>query len=97
MATMSERVVRAIAGPDAHIEPGDATGEWVVASTACWSPGDVLRAIGHRGDTALEELRQAAGEAGDREQVELCNAALAGDREALDECARVIVEGAAQR
>ena len=38
----------------------------------------------------LEALRREAGEHGDPEQVDLCDRALDGDRDALLECARVI-------
>lgn len=38
----------------------------------------------------IEALRDEAGAAGDREQVELCDRALAGDSGAWSECAQVI-------
>ena len=41
-------------------------------------------------DSDIEALRQEAGQAGDAEQVTLCDMALAGDDEARAECARVI-------
>lgn len=41
-------------------------------------------------------LRRGAAEAGDQTQVEICDAALAGDEEARAECARVIAAAAAQ-
>lgn len=43
------------------------------------------------------ELRQGAGEASDMEQVEVCDAALAGDREAIQECVRVMNDAIATR
>ena len=43
-------------------------------------------------DTQIEQLRTEAGQAGDNEQVEICNRALVGDTEARAECARVIAE-----
>lgn len=41
-------------------------------------------------DSDIEALRQEAGQAGDAEQVTLCDMALAGDDEARAECERVI-------
>lgn len=41
---------------------------------------------------AIKSLRDAAGVAGDSEQVEICDRALNGNREAKHECARVTVE-----
>lgn len=38
----------------------------------------------------IRQLRTEAGQAGDLDQVALCDKALAGDREAREECARVI-------
>lgn len=90
MATMSETMVRRLAG-QTHIERGNATGEWVVGGTACWSAGEVLMAAD--GEARIERLRQEAGEAGDTAQVTLCDLALAGDREAIEECAQVIGGG----
>lgn len=44
----------------------------------------------------IEELRQEAGQAGDREMVIICDRALAGDDAAREECADVIAEAQAQ-
>lgn len=41
-------------------------------------------------DRQIEELRDEAGRAGDLAQVEICDRALGGDDDAIDECARVI-------
>lgn len=38
----------------------------------------------------IESLRTSAGEAGDSEQVAICDLALEGDEDAIAECARVI-------
>jgi hypothetical protein len=40
--------------------------------------------------TQIQALRTEAGEAGDFDQVRICDAALAGDPEAIAECERVI-------
>ena len=45
----------------------------------------------------IEALRSEAGAAGDREQVQVCDRALAGDEVAIAECARVIRAAQAQR
>ena len=45
--------------------------------------------------TTIEALRTEAGEAGDLEQVAICDAALRGDAEALAEVERVLTEAAA--
>jgi len=47
-------------------------------------------------DEQLQALRSEAAAHGDEEQVAVCARAMAGDVEALDECARVIAEAAAQ-
>jgi hypothetical protein len=47
-------------------------------------------------DAQIKALRTAAAEAGDLEQVELCDRALARDPEARLECERVILDGLAQ-
>ena len=44
----------------------------------------------------IEQLRAEAMQAGDREQVALCDRALAGDVEARAECVRVMAETATQ-
>ena len=44
----------------------------------------------------VEALRTEAGEAGDREQVALCDRALQGDAEALARCLEVIADTQAQ-
>lgn len=46
-------------------------------------------------DTQIRQLRNEAGEAGDIEQVEICDRALAGDEDACEECARGIADAAA--
>jgi hypothetical protein len=43
----------------------------------------------------IEALRQESGEAGDSEQVAICDRALAGNQDALRECFRVINEARA--
>lgn len=45
---------------------------------------------------AVSALRREAAEAGDMEQVAICDAAIEGDAEAAIDCARVIAEAAAQ-
>lgn len=45
---------------------------------------------------AIRLLRDEAGSAGDLAQVEICDRALAGDEQAIEECARVITHAAAQ-
>lgn len=47
-------------------------------------------------DETIEALRAEAAEAGDMEQVALCDAALDGDEAALDACRRVIADAHAQ-
>lgn len=42
----------------------------------------------------IEKLSDEAGEAGDLEQVAICNKALEGDAAAIAECARVITDAA---
>lgn len=42
---------------------------------------------------AIRTLRSEAAEAGDLEQIAVCDRALAGDETALAECERVILEG----
>lgn len=44
----------------------------------------------------IQELRTEAAQAGDTEQVALCDRALDGDDEAYDECVRVLEDAAAQ-
>jgi hypothetical protein len=44
----------------------------------------------------IQALRTDAGQAGDLEQVRICDAALAGDPEAIAECERVINDAQAQ-
>jgi len=44
----------------------------------------------------ITALLYEAGEAGDAEQVAICNRALGGDTDAITECARVIDDAAAQ-
>jgi hypothetical protein len=46
-------------------------------------------------DEHIEQLRTEAGAAGDLAQVAICDRALAGDAEAIDECQRVIDEARA--
>lgn len=46
---------------------------------------------------ALPALRREAAEAGDLEQVAICDAAIEGDAEAAIDCARVIAEAKAVR
>jgi len=41
------------------------------------------------------EMREGAMQAGDMEQVAVCDAALAGDREAIEECVRVLNDAVA--
>ena len=48
-------------------------------------------------DDQIERLRTEAGEHGDREQVRICDRALAGSYAARRECARVIAAAEAQR
>lgn len=43
---LTERVIRDILGPHCHIERGNADGEWVVNSVACWTVADVRRIKG---------------------------------------------------
>ncbi len=43
---------------------------------------------------AIRQLRDEAGSAGDLAQVEICDRALAGDEQAIEECARVIAHAA---
>lgn len=43
----------------------------------------------------IQALRTEAGQAGDLEQVRICDAALAGDPEAIEECKRVLDEAQA--
>ena len=45
----------------------------------------------------IEALRAEAAQAGDFAMVDICNAALDGDSDAMAECARVIVDAAAQQ
>lgn len=45
----------------------------------------------------IQELRTEAAQAGDTEQVTLCDRALDGDDEAYDECVRVLADADAQR
>jgi hypothetical protein len=47
-------------------------------------------------DAQLEALKTEAGEAGDLEQVAICDRALDGDADALAECGRVIAHASAQ-
>lgn len=47
-------------------------------------------------DAQIAALRIEAGQAGDREMVAICDAALAGSVTARAECARVIVDTQAQ-
>jgi hypothetical protein len=44
----------------------------------------------------IEQLRKEAGEAGDLEQVAVCDRALAGDEDAIAECEAVIDASRAQ-
>jgi len=48
-------------------------------------------------DSDIRDLQTEAGEAGDREQVALCRAALTGDAAARRECEAVILEARAAR
>lgn len=48
-------------------------------------------------DARIGALRTAAGEAGDLEQVAVCDRALGGDREAVAACVAVIMDVLAQR
>jgi hypothetical protein len=43
------------------------------------------------------EMRKGAAEAGDMEQVAVCDAALSGDRGAIEECVRVLNDAVAAK
>lgn len=47
-------------------------------------------------DERIQALSDEAGEAGDLDQVDMCQRALAGNRKARRACARVIAAGVAQ-
>lgn len=72
---LSETTVRRLAGKLAHIERGNARGEWVVNATACWTAEDVRRAagkdaaavaLGRKGGAAASEAQKAAARANGR-------------------------------
>lgn len=42
-SSLTEQMIRSIVGSRCHIERGNAPGEWVVDSTACWTIEDVQR------------------------------------------------------